>query len=308
MPSPTDPRPQPRVDGAPAPDADDEYYIYQTLVGAFPPGSPSDEEAAQFESRVQGAIEKSIREAKRNTSWINPDAAYEAATRTFVSRLLDRRGPFLARLQQFVSRVTLPGFMNALSQLSVKATAPGVPDFFQGTELWDFSMLDPDNRRPVDFVARARLLSDLQRSIGTANRVDELWKTPEDGRIKLLATHALLALRRRHARLFERGSYEPLEVEGSRAENVIAFARELEGVVSITIAGRLFTQVVAGSPGVAQKGWGSTSVGIPSGWRVAELQDAVTGTAFKPTGETLDVAGALGRMPFAVLAGERRSE
>lgn len=132
------------------------------------------------------------------------------------------------------------------------------------------------------------------------------WKTPEDGRIKLLATHALLTVRRREARLFARGSYVPLDVAGSCAENVIAFARRFESAVAITVAGRFFTQVPARS-GISSGGWAGTSVRLPAEWRVGPLRDAMTGASRRPNGETLDVANALGRMPFAVLTGEAQA-
>ncbi|MDP9148563.1 MAG: malto-oligosyltrehalose synthase [Myxococcota bacterium] len=293
---------KPRVDGVPAPDPDDEYYIYQTLVGVLPTGELDDNEAAQLTTRVQGAVEKSIREAKRTTSWINPNAPYEDATRVFVARLLDPQGPFMPKLRAFVSRLTVPGLMNGLSQLSIKLTAPGVPDFFQGTELWDFSMLDPDNRRPVDFALRARLLEEVHGSAVAGDLVEELLKTAHDGRIKLVATNALLTLRRREVALFARGTYVPLQVVGRRADNLIAFARAFEGRLAITIAGRFFTQIADG-PDAPQGGWGDTAVQLPSAWRDFALSDVMTGQARMPNQTELNVHQVLGRRPFAVLAG-----
>ncbi len=287
------------------PDADDEYCIYQTLVGACPAVAPEGEALVQFASRVEDSVAKAIREAKRQTSWINPNLAYERATRLFVSRLLDPAMPFLPRLIAFVSRVTLPGFMTSLAQLVIKTTAPGVPDFYQGTELWDFGMGDPDNRRPVDFVARERLLADLvgRAEIDRARLVAELWQTPEDGRVKLFMTRALLAARRASPALFARGSYQALAVEGKQRDHLVAFARgardprDPRDPVAWTVTGRFFTRLASQGAG-APEVWADTRVRVPPALAGLALENVFTGAPLRLAGESVRVAELFAQMPF----------
>lgn len=290
------------------PDADDEYYIYQTLVGTWPAVAPEGDALVQLASRVEDSVAKAIREAKRRTSWINPNLPYERATRLFVSRLLDPAMPFLPRLVAFVSRVTLPGLMTSLAQLVIKSTAPGVPDFYQGTELWDFGMGDPDNRRPVDFAARERLLANLvgRAGIDRARLVAELWKTPEDGRVKLFMTRALLAARRASPALFARGSYQALAVEGKQRDHVVAFARgardsrDSREPVAWTVTGRFFARL-ASQGGGAGEVWADTRVRVPPAFAGLTLENVFTGAAVRFSGESVRVAELFAEMPFAVL-------
>ncbi len=297
---------KPRVNDRPAPDADDEYYIYQTLLGAWPPRGVLDDGFSALAARAAGAIEKAIREAKRNTSWIDPNRAYEEAVRSFVERLLERDSPFVQQMGVFASRIMMPGLLTSLAQLVVKATAPGVPDFFQGTELWDFSMVDPDNRRPVDFARRARLLGDLvlQGASDKTSLARDLIGTPEDGRVKLFVTWALLACRAEERDLFARGEYLPLVVEGERKEHIVAFARREQGRTSVTVTGRFFARL-CGDPGrvPSRQAWGDTIVRVPADTANAELVDALSGAPFRLDGASIRVAELLEPMPFAVLVG-----
>lgn len=200
-----------------APSAPFEYMLYQTLLGAWPLQPETD-----FTARIQAYAQKAAREAKQQTSWLNPHGAYEAGVRGFIERILDpgRSAAFIDQLQMLAERVALLGALNSLAQLTLKATLPGVPDFYQGTELWDLSLVDPDNRRPVDFAARAAMLDELQQPDWAA--LADTWR---DGRIKLAWTRELLRLRAAHPQLFSEGSYQPLRVEGPLADRVIAFAR-----------------------------------------------------------------------------------
>jgi (1->4)-alpha-D-glucan 1-alpha-D-glucosylmutase len=297
------------VNGAAVPDFDDEYYIYQTIVGAWPPSGLVDDEWSTFSSRVQGAVEKAIKEAKRNTSWIHPNPAYEQAVKTFVSRILDRSGTFAPTFAAFVSRIMLPGLLTSLAQVVIKTTAPGVPDFFQGTELWDFSLVDPDNRRRVDFGKRRKLLNDLDRSSSFGLRaIEELWRTPEDGRIKLFVTRRLLKRRLEEGELFLRGSYHPLATEGRRKDNVIAFARCNQGRVSITISGRFFVEMSEESRRVPlRESWGDTVVRIPPEWAIGELEDALTGVKCRLSGSNVRMEEVFHLMPYTVLLGDVRT-
>ncbi len=203
-------------DGERRPSLAHEYMLYQALIGAWP-----DRRDQTFTERMVGYAIKAAREGKQETSWTNNNEAYEAGLEQFVRTLLDEKisAPFLDSFAQFADRTALLGALNGLSQLTLKTLLPGVPDFYQGTEFWDFSLVDPDNRRPVDFAARADALThapDDWQTL-TAN-----WR---DGRIKMTLTHRLLRLRRDYAELFRRGSYEPLAVSGPQAEHVIAFSR-----------------------------------------------------------------------------------
>ena len=185
---------------------------------------------------MQGYALKAAREGKQETSWTNPDEAYEKALNDYVAALLDpaKSAAFLASFSKFAARTALIGALNSLSQLTLKVLAPGVPDFFQGTEFWDLSMVDPDNRRPVDFAARQQTLAtdDYDWADRAAN-----W---QDGRIKLTLTRRLLSVRRAFADLFARGDYEQVGVTGPQAHHVIAFSRRLKGQQIIVAVGRHF--------------------------------------------------------------------
>jgi (1->4)-alpha-D-glucan 1-alpha-D-glucosylmutase len=297
-------RMKPRVDGAPAPDSDDEYYIYQTLVGAWPNAAPDSPELDGFVPRAQQAVEKALREAKRNTSWIDPNAPYEDAAKQLVARILDRKGPMFGEMSTFVERIRLPGMLSSLSQLVVKATAPGVPDFFQGTELWDLSMVDPDNRRPVDFAARRAMLDEVTRRGEGGDRarlVAALLAAPLDGKIKLAVTATLLRARQRERELYARGAYLPLAAEGRRKDNVVAFARRWNRRVAITAVGRFFTQLPVQPVGQA---WAETHLTLPAELPVGELTDELTGRTLRAADGALPVGEVFSTLPFAVLIGD----
>ena len=231
------------LDGAEVPDANEEYLLYQTLVGAWPL-EPMDEEAHQhFVERIERYMEKALKEAKLHTSWINPNEAYDRAVKQFVRDILhlhaDNR--FLADFLRFQARVAQAGMWNSLAQTLLKITSPGVPDFYQGTELWDFSLVDPDNRRPVDFAKRVSLLEELQRleSKGLVSLVRELVAQPQDGRIKLYVTYKALNFRRVQRNLFTQGIYVPLTASGAREDHVVAFARRLDNQWVLVVVPRL---------------------------------------------------------------------
>ncbi|MDP9366041.1 MAG: malto-oligosyltrehalose synthase, partial [Chloroflexota bacterium] len=209
-----------RIGGRPAPDRADEYLLYQTLLGAWPDEAEG-RDGAEFADRIVAYLEKATREAQRRTDWTNPDEAYEEATRRFVRALLDPEtgGPFLEDLASLRATVVHAGAFNALAQLLLKLSAPGVPDLYQGTELWDLSLVDPDNRRPVDFAERARLARALARRRTTSALARELVATKADGRIKLYLAQRALACRRERPDLFADGEYVPLAARGERAEH-----------------------------------------------------------------------------------------
>ena len=192
---------------------------------------------------------KALREAKVNSSWINPDTAYEEAMLAFVDAVMDRtpQNRFLGEFISLQERISHYGMFNSLSQTLLKITCPGVPDFYQGTELWDFSLVDPDNRRPVDYGIRMEMLEEIKRMEAEPGRrelVRRLTVDKEDGRIKLYLTYRLLNFRRENRGLFEKGEYLPLEARGRLAENVCAFARRNNGKSLIIAAPRFLTKVV----------------------------------------------------------------
>lgn len=222
-----------------APSATFEYMLYQVLLGAWPLAAPD----AGFIDRIQAYVLKAAREGKEETSWLNPHAAYEAGVNAFIARILDPAvsGDFLSSLQTLAERLARLGALNSLSQLTLKATLPGVPDFYQGTEFWDLSLVDPDNRRPVDFAARKAILA----AIAQPDWADLTAQWP-DGRLKLAWTRRLLALRNEMAGVFVEGDYQPLEVTGPHSDHVIAFARRHDRDAAIIIAGRLFAPLTQG--------------------------------------------------------------
>lgn len=217
-----------------APSATFEYMLYQTLLGAWPLEGTID---AGFVERIQAYALKAAREGKEETSWLNPHEAYESGIKSFIDKILDPAlsGEFLEALQTLARRVALLGMLNSLSQLTLKATLPGVPDFYQGTEFWDLSLVDPDNRRPVDFGARQAALNSLDEP--DWNGLMTRWP---DGLIKLAWTRRLLKLRNALADVFAQGDYQPLAVHGTHADHVVAFARRHGRSAAIVVVGRHF--------------------------------------------------------------------
>jgi (1->4)-alpha-D-glucan 1-alpha-D-glucosylmutase len=271
------------VEGTTMPSRNDEYLLYQTLVGAWP-GEVAGDELAAFRERIAQYMEKATREAKVHTSWINPSAAYDAAMRRFVTGILDprRSSRFLDSLATFSRRVAFFGRFNSLAQALVKLTAPGVPDIYQGTELWDLSLVDPDNRRPVDYGLRQGLLAELRTRAGAdlPGLAHELAERPEDGRTKLHVVHTALTLRRERPTLFAEGGYLPLTAAGDAAEHVLAFARKCEAGEAVAVAPRLCARLAAGQerPPTGEL-WGDTWLPLPHAEPGARYLNRLTGAA-----------------------------
>jgi len=212
-----------RLNGTAAPDRNDEYLLYQTLLGACPDAPISTQDLQQFQGRVLAYMEKATREAKVHTNWVNPDEDYEHAVRHFVQAALDDHANnlFFRDFQQLQRRVAFYGRLNSLTQTLLKLTSPGIPDFYQGTELWDYSLVDPDNRRPVDYELRRSLLQQLEERLSQAEYdpvpvLQELLECPADGRLKLFLMLTVLNFRRRNVSLFNDGNYVPLTLSGER--------------------------------------------------------------------------------------------
>jgi len=263
-----------------------EYMLYQALIGAWPERLDAD-----FTERMVTYAIKAAREGKQETSWTNNNEAYEAGLEQFVRTLLDEKisAPFLDSFAQFAERTALIGVLNALAQLTLKVLTPGVPDFYQGTEFWDFSLVDPDNRRPVDFAARADALAQAPADWQT---LGVNWR---DGRIKVALMNRLLRLRRDHAELFRRGSYEPLAVSGPQDEHVIAFARSWKRQQVIVAVARHFAPLTDGG-----RRWldGLNAVIEPT--TPANFIDVI-GTYRKRRTDELNLLHLFSRMPVCVL-------
>jgi (1->4)-alpha-D-glucan 1-alpha-D-glucosylmutase len=296
------------IEGAEAPDANEEYLLYQTLVGTWPLPPLGEAERVEYAGRVQEYMQKALKEAKLHTSWINPNEKYERAVSGFVADVLDSRGggEFLRDFDAFQRVTARAGMLNSLSQTLLKTTAPGVPDFYQGTELWAFTLVDPDNRRPVDYELRRSLLASLRDGEGDATEFAEgLLRQPEDGRVKLYVTSRALNFRRAHAELFARGGYVPLHASGRRAENVVAFARTLDGDAAIVLAGRFFTRLGVGREGalrLSAEAWGDTTLAV-AGVEGGRYRDLLTGREFDlREGGALSLAEVLSPLPVALLA------
>ncbi len=278
-----------KVGGESVPGRNEEYLFYQTLVGAWP-FEPMDEDGySAFVERIQRYMNKAVKEAKQYTSWISPDAEYEEAIQEFVARVLDRAtsNPFLDDFLPFQSVVAGYGIYNSLAQLLVKVTAPGVPDFYQGTELWDLSLVDPDNRRPVDFAKRIDLLAELdQRADTETDRlalVHDLMTHRADGRIKFYLTAQALRYRVVHAPIFQEGEYVKLECLGAHASRLFAFARlHPEGTV-LTVIPRLLVGMIADPriPPLGETVWGETWVVVPAWREGTKFRNIFTGATLK---------------------------
>ncbi len=294
------------IDEEAVPDANEEYAFYQTVLGAWPLEPVGAEEYKAFVGRVQEYLTKALHEAKVHSSWINPDAAYDEAVSQFAARVLDpaASAAFHAACRPLRQRLCHYGLLNGLGQVLLKLTAPGVPDLYQGSELWDFSLVDPDNRRPVDYALRRRLLAELrERAAGPqlAGLIRELLERKEDGRVKLYVTTRGLHCRRDHPGLFTKGDYLPLGVSGSAQAHALAFARKYEGTTAVVVVPRLLTTLCPDPPGLPLgKVWGDTRLTLPDGMAGRTWRNAFTGEMLQSTDGTLALAEVLATFPVAL--------
>ncbi|WP_309893424.1 malto-oligosyltrehalose synthase [Archangium sp.] len=275
-----------KTPGGAAPSRNDEYLFYQTVVGAWPTGeSLSPEGLEAFRGRIRDYMLKAIKEAKVRTSWTNPDPAYEEGMSRFVEACLDpkKSAAFLEEVRAFKRRIERAGQHNSLGQLVMKLGSPGLVDTYQGTELWDLSLVDPDNRRPVDYALRARLLEEVDRE-AEADRLGlcrRLSTDMDDGRVKLFVLAEGLRLRRRQSTLFRGGGYRALNLLGPRAGAGVAFAREHERAVVIAAAPRYTLQALE-SPGGLTAAYEETSLDLPASYASMTFRDVFTGREVRP--------------------------
>jgi (1->4)-alpha-D-glucan 1-alpha-D-glucosylmutase len=292
-------------DGARAPSRNDEYMLYQTLVGV----TPFDARMQDFVSlrqRVKDFMLKAVREAKAHTDWMQPNEPYENACLGFVDRILDPSpgNPFWADFVTFQKEISECGLYNSLSQLVLKMTSPGLPDFYQGTELWDFNLVDPDNRRRVDFEKRRRFLGTIQQSWtsdfefrGKSLAADAQF---HDGRIKLFVIQRGLRARRENRDLFEKGDYLPASAAGRHADHIVAFFRRWQDRYALTMAPRFLTSLIR--PGESPSGpqvWGDTRIVLPTDGPPS-WQDVITGNVLTAQRE-LPVGEIVGEFPVSIL-------
>jgi (1->4)-alpha-D-glucan 1-alpha-D-glucosylmutase len=305
------------VDGMPAPARNDEYLLYQTLLGTWPLTPLDDDALARYRERIQAYMQKAVREAKQHTSWVNPNPDYEDALTRFIDGLLGSTSPnrFLADFAAAQARVAQVGAVNGLAQVALKYLSPGVPDTYQGTELWDLALVDPDNRRPVDYAQRERWLREMAAwpARDAAQNAAQLLTQWRDGRVKLWLSMQCLALRERHAWLATAG-YLPVLATGAQARSICAFARTAEGRLLVVVVPRLWLGLVPDAQAwpLGEAAWHDTRLPMPPGprrWRNVLTRDALElAAAGAPPGSgeapSLRVADVLADFPVALLEPE----
>ncbi|WP_020563933.1 malto-oligosyltrehalose synthase [Methylosarcina fibrata] len=249
----------------------DEYLFYQVLIGTWPLAALTDPELERYRERIRNYMIKAIREAKQETSWVNPDEAYEQAVDDFVCRCLDvkTRSPFLTDFVHFEKQIRKPGLLNALAQTVLHLTSPGVPDLYQGSELWQFTLVDPDNRRPIDFHRHERILDEMEALLAESDGdrgplIDALLGTMDDGRIKLFTVTLTLRFRLRHSALFQQGEYIKISVRGRHADHCLAYARKIPDDFAVIVVPRLTASLFnAGFDPPFQGFWDNTWLELP---------------------------------------------
>lgn len=302
------------IDGERIPDRNDEYLLYQTLIGAWPLEPLTDEAYRNFCDRIQRYMHKAVHEAKVHSSWVNPSPTYDQALWSFVETVLDRvpANRFLEDFLPFQARVARYGLYNSIAQVLLKITAPGVPDLYQGAELWNFHLVDPDNRGPVDYVARASALDELRATIerigpDRAAFVRSLFEQPEDGRVKLLTLMLGLEQRRCRPELFQLGDYLPLECGGNKKQHLCAFARVRDRQAVMTVVPRLIAAVAPDEkqlptgPSIWEDSW----VAVPPWPTLGEYRHVLTGEIFAAESvnsrRVLPLSQVFGHCPVALL-------
>ncbi|MGB2604616.1 MAG: malto-oligosyltrehalose synthase, partial [Candidatus Sulfotelmatobacter sp.] len=292
-----------------APSANDEYLLYQTLVGAWPSENLGHENHWKaFRERIENYMLKAIREAKQNTSWINRNDAYENAVSTFVKALLNPAVShrFLADFVPFQRRIARIGLWNSLSQTLLKLTCPGVPDIYQGNDLWDLSLVDPDNRRPVDYIRRHQVFENI-RKLGAAPNprfVGQLLEPPENDALKLYVTWKTLCFRKQWPDVFQSGEYLPLKVQGEKADHVVVFLRKLERESVLVAVPRMVAGLLGDRdvPPLGAKVWRDTEILFPPGTSYLKYRNEFTGepAEFTESGAKIAVSDLFAHFPAAL--------
>jgi len=302
------------VDGAPAPSRNHESLLYQTLVGTWPLETLDEAGWQKFSERIEQYMIKAMREAKDSTSWANPNLAYEAATTKFIRSLVlhRKKNRFAAEFPDFHRRISRIAMFHGLSETLLKLTSPGVPDIYQGNEIWSFDLVDPDNRRPVDYERRQNLLRKLpgddQENRDGAVDSRALLDHLEDGAAKLFLIRKTLGVRKRHYGLFGSGDYVPLEVQGSQSSHICSFARRKNGEVAIIAVPRLCAALLgeqAANP-IGGEVWGDTELRLPDPLRGMRYRNVLTGEllASGEGGQGINISALLANFPVALAIAE----
>lgn len=298
---------QSRSDGEPMPSANDEYLLYQTLIGSYP---PENADPRKYLQRIKDYMIKAVREGKETSSWIRPNGQYEDALLRFIDNVLDNspESSFLKDFLPFQKKVSWYGIFNSLMQTTLKMTAPGIPDFYQGTELWDFSLVDPDNRRPVDFEKRMKLLDEIDANEENPAFLDQILTTPYDGRIKMFLIRRLCRLREQFYAEFSEGDYFPLQVTGIRRHSVVTFVRVYKGNVLLVAVPRLVSGFVPEETyPMGEDVWGDTRVVLPRKFGTMKWRNLVCPGEPLVAGSGIRSAALFDRFPVAVWAAELQS-
>jgi (1->4)-alpha-D-glucan 1-alpha-D-glucosylmutase len=303
------------------PSKNDEYLLYQTMLGVWPLRKVNkEEEREELIQRISSYMKKAVKEAKLKTSWTDPNLEYERALDEFIKSILDSprstktsgSREFISSFEKFQKQVSYYGMLNSLSQLLIKLTSPGIPDIYQGNEIWDFSLVDPDNRRPVDFELRSKMLSSLERRIKSAKSALEilarnLVSNMDSGLIKMYVLHQGLKFRNEHEKLFKNGTYVPLVAKGPKSEHVFAFMRKTQDDECIVVATRLFVSLLNSKKYHNAKNiWKDTSVVLPKGKRDHSYSDIFTGRKIEVARDQeanaiLHLSSVLDEFPIALI-------
>ncbi|WZO96649.1 malto-oligosyltrehalose synthase [Isosphaeraceae bacterium EP7] len=300
---------KPEVNGKPVPDPIEEYLFYQTLIGAWPAGEPASPPTEEFASRVAAYMVKAAREAKRNTSWSDSDPAYCDALSEFVKNVLRGENTlrFLNDFSEFQGRIARVAIVHSLAQAALKIGSPGVPDVYQGCELWDFSMVDPDNRRPVNYEVRRKILGEIRASLDAGESREQLAQSlleaSDDGAVKLYLIWTLLNHRRSRRDLYERGDYRPIEVVGPHADRVLAFARTRENRAVVYITPRLVAPLMGDDARTLPVGslWSGTKVILPSGAWTDLISDRCIAAQAEGDAFAVDLSDLFATFPLSVI-------
>jgi (1->4)-alpha-D-glucan 1-alpha-D-glucosylmutase len=309
------------LDGAPVPDVNEEYLIYQTLLGTLPVETLDDQTREAYVARIVQYLDKALREAKLHTSWLNPYVEYDQAVAAFIRAILaDANSPFVRDAQAFARSIADAGYVNGLAQTLVKIAAPGVPDFYQGVEFWDFNLVDPDNRRPVDFAARREALEGLQSRArkGAGRMARELLSNWPDPRIKMLLIWRGLEFRRAHPEIFA-GGYLPLATDGAHGGQLLAFARGEMPNAALCIVPRMTYESWRTRKGARKVSFGGRATPwplapwwretvivlppeCPERWRHVITDDVITAVSQPDGSRRLNAADVFRTFPVALFA------
>ncbi len=299
---------KPKIENMLTPDRNDEYLFYQTLIGIWPYYTPDEDEKGELVQRLENYMIKALREAKVHTSWVNINQQYEQATCEFIRKVLSapENHPFWREFLVFQKKIARVGFLNSLFQSVIKLTSPGVPDIYQGSELYKFALVDPDNRRPVNYERSRQKLEEIKQlanpEIEEADFQEALLPM-ESGKMKMFLTSSILNFRQKHPDIFRKGSYIPLETKGMKEKNVIAFARQYEKEAIIVIVPRLVYDMVSEETPlpVGENLWHDTKVILPDNYSNCIWKNILTNREFESANSCLYAGKVLNTLPVAVL-------